>query len=404
MSSDIEAVPNGHVTTPRDFQAGAVSAGLKSKAGALDLALLYSDREGAVAGVFTRNLVKGAPVLVSRERVAGGRVRAVVANSGGSNSLNGPGGYGDAVEMTEIAARKLGLTAEQVTVASTGVTGERLPMAKVRDGIARVEVSEDGGPAFARAIMTTDTRPKETAVRVTTAAGAYAIGGCAKGSGMLHPDMATMLAYATTDAAVAPGLLSEILQRVADATLNMVSVDGDTSCSDTFLTLANGAAGLPVIEAGTPAATQFEAALLAVCRHLARELARDGEGASSLIEVIVTGAATADDARRLARTITTSPLVKTAIAGRDPNWGRILVAAGRSGAALEEARASLRLQGTAVFERGVDVRSDEAALSANLDAAEVRIELDLGLGAGEATAWGCDLTTDYVHINSDYRT
>jgi glutamate N-acetyltransferase/amino-acid N-acetyltransferase len=284
------------------------------------------------------------------------------------------------------------------------VTGTRLPVDKVKMAMPRIILREDGGHDFALAIMTTDTRPKETAVRVETPAGGYSIGGCAKGSGMVHPDMATMLAYVTTDANVEPGLLGDVHRRVADATLNMVSIDGDTSCSDTFLTLANGAAGLARIEAGTPEAAAFEEALVAVATHLARELARDGEGAGRLMEVVVTGASSVGDARRVARTITTSPLVKTAVAGCDPNWGRILVAAGRAGAVLEEPKASLKLQGQTLLERGAAVPFSEPEMRARLAAAEVRIELDLGLGDGAATAWGCDLTTEYVHINADYTT
>jgi glutamate N-acetyltransferase/amino-acid N-acetyltransferase len=401
------AIDGGGVTTPAGFRAGAVCAGLYEggpKAGALDLAILVSDRPCCAAAVFTRNLVKGAPVVLSQERMTGGRVRAVVANSGCSNSLNGPGGYEDAKLMTAFAAAHCGIEPEEVAVASTGVTGTRLPVDKVKMAMPRIILREAGGHDFALAIMTTDTRPKETAVRVETPAGGYSIGGCAKGSGMVHPDMATMLAYVTTDANVEPGLLGDVHRRVADATLNMVSIDGDTSCSDTFLTLANGAAGLPRIEAGTPEAAAFEEALLAVATHLARELARDGEGAGRLMEVVVTGASSVGDARRVARTITTSPLVKTAVAGCDPNWGRILVAAGRAGAVLEEPKASLKLQGQTLLERGAAVPFSEPEMRARLAAAEVRIELDLGLGDGAATAWGCDLTTEYVHINADYTT
>jgi glutamate N-acetyltransferase/amino-acid N-acetyltransferase len=389
------------------FRAGAVCAGLYEggpKAGAFDLAILVSDRACNGAAVFTQNLVKGAPVVLSQERMAGGRVRAVVANSGCSNSLNGPGGYEDANLMTAFAAAHCGIEPEQFAVASTGVTGTRLPVDKVKTAMPRISLREDGGHDFALAIMTTDTRPKEIAVRVQTAAGAYSVGGCAKGSGMIHPDMATMLAYVTTDADVEPGFLREAHRRVADATLNMVSVDADTSCSDTFMTLANGASGLPRIEAGTAEAAAFEEALTAVATHLARELARDGEGAGRLMEVVVTGAASIEDARKVARTITTSPLVKTAVAGCDPNWGRILVAAGRAGALLEESKASLKLQGKTLLERGAALLFSEPEMRAKLEAPEVRIELDLGLGDATATAWGCDLTTEYVHINADYTT
>jgi glutamate N-acetyltransferase/amino-acid N-acetyltransferase len=404
---EIEVIPNGHVTTPKGFRAGAVCASMYAsgpKAGALDLALLYSERPCSAAAVFTQNLVKGAPVILSQERMAAGRVRAVIANSGCSNSLNGPGGYDDARLMTELAASHAGLAAEEVAVASTGVTGVRMPMDKIKAGIARIVARPEGGHDFAVAIMTTDTRPKEIAVRVRTAAGSYTIGGCAKGSGMIHPDMATMLAYATTDADVEPGLLRTLHRQVADETINMVSIDGDTSCSDTFLALANGAAGLARIEAGRPEADGFRQGLLAVSMHLARELARDGEGAGRLMEVAVTGAASVEDARRIARTITTSPLVKTAVAGCDPNWGRILVAAGRAGGRLVEAKTTLKLQGRTLLARGASQPFVEAEMRAKLDAAEVLIELDLGLGDASATAWGCDLTTDYVHINADYTT
>jgi glutamate N-acetyltransferase/amino-acid N-acetyltransferase len=405
--AEIEVVPGGHLTTPKGFLAGAVCAGMYEagpKAGALDLGLFYSERPCAAAAVFTRNLVKGAPVVLSQERMAAGGVRGVVANSGCSNSLNGPGGYEDARLMTELAAAHLGLAPSEVAVSSTGVTGVRLPMDKVKAGIARIVAKPDGGHDFALAIMTTDTRPKEVAVRVDTPAGAYSVAGCAKGSGMVHPDMATMLAFVTTDADVAPDLLRALHREVADVSLNMVSVDGDTSCSDTYMLFANGAAGLPRIEAGTPEAAVFREALTRVATHLAREIARDGEGAGRLMEVVVTGAASTDDARRVARTVTTSPLVKTAVAGCDPNWGRILVAAGRAGARLVEARTTLRLQGETLLRAGEAQPFDEAEMRARLAAPEVRIELDLGLGDGSATAWGCDLTAEYVHINADYTT
>jgi len=403
----IEPIPNGNVTTPQGFRAGAVCAGMYAgglKAGALDLALLVSDRECSAGGVFTRNLVKGAPVVVCRERLAQGRLRAVVANSGNSNSLNGPGGYRDATEMTELAASHLGLAPEEVAVSSTGVTGVAMPMEKVRAGLPRIGVDRDGGSAFAHAIMTTDTYGKECAFAVRDEAGVYYVGGCAKGSGMIHPDMATMLAYVTTDAAVERGLLQRLTAEVADETLNMLSVDGDTSCSDTLLVFANGAAGGPRVEAGSARAEAFRDALRAVCLQLTRLLARDGEGAGRMIEVEVHGAVSLADARRVARTITTSPLVKTAVAGADPNWGRILVAAGRAGAALEEAKTSMRLQGELLLDRGTAQPFDEETLHQKLAADEVRIELDLGLGDAVARAWGCDLTTEYVHINADYRT
>ena len=400
----ITKIPDGHVTLPKGFLAGAVSAGIKTRVGALDLCLLLSERDCAAAGVFTRNEVKGAPVVLSAEHVADGRLRAIVANSGCSNSLNGPGGYEDATEMAQLAASQLGLAVTEVAVCSTGVTGVRMPMEKVRSHLPTVAVSAEGGPSLAEAIMTTDTRPKSVAVSAVTGGGSYTVAGCAKGSGMIHPNMGTMFCFVTTDAEVEIEYLRALQREVADQTLNMVSVDGDTSCSDTFLVLANGAAGLPRIEAGTADAEEFRQALLTVCTHLSRELARDGEGAKHLIEIAVSGATSLEDARLVARTVSTSPLVKTAVAGFDPNWGRILVAAGRAGAALEESRTSMRLQGELIYDRGKALPFDEAAMSKRLEEEEVRIELDLGLGSAQATAWGCDLTADYVHINADYRT
>ena len=400
----IEIIPNGHLTTPEGYLAGAVSAGIKTRADALDLAMLVSDREASVAGVFTQNQVRAAAVILSQGRVSAGSLRGLVVNAGCANAITGEAGLADAEEMTRIAGAKVNLRAADFTVASTGVTGVRLPMANVRAGISAIDLSRHGGPAFARAIMTTDTRPKEIAVRVQDEGGAYVVAGCAKGSGMIHPNMATLLAFLTTDASVGADLLDRTLRQVVDETLNLVSIDGDTSCSDTTILFANGASGRSEIEPETPRASLFAEALRGVCMHLARELARDGEGASRLIEVVVTGAASVEAARSIARTITTSPLVKTAIAGCDPNWGRILVAAGRSGPRFDESMVSLRLQGELLFDRGAVLAFDEAAVSAKLEGEEVRIELDLGLGPASATAWGCDLTADYVRINADYRT
>jgi glutamate N-acetyltransferase / amino-acid N-acetyltransferase len=403
--SKIEPVPDGHLTTPKGFLAGAASAGIKTVPGALDLALLYSEHDCTVAGVFTRNLVRAAPVILTEKRLASGRLRAVVVNSGCSNALNGPGGMEDAEEMTRLAAAHLGINPDEVGVASTGVTGVRLPMSKIRSALPTIVLTHAGGPSFARAIMTTDTRPKEHAVQVQGSGGAsYAIGACAKGSGMIHPNMATMLSYVTTDARVEAGLLEEVTREVADATFNMVTVDGDTSCSDTLLVFANGASGMPTIEGGSPEADRFREALLAVCTHIARELARDGEGATRLIEVEVAGASSLHEARLMAKTIALSSLVKTAVAGADPNWGRILVAAGRSGARIEESRVRLYLQGELLFDRGQALPLLESDMRSKLESDEVAIRLDLSLGGATATAWGCDLTTDYVHINADYTT
>ncbi len=399
---EIRPITGGGVTTAKGFLAGAASAGIKSNVGALDVGILYSERECSVAGVFTTNRVRSAPVPVSQRRVKAGGLRGVVVNSGCANALTGKEGTADAEEMAALAARKLGLRDEEMAVASTGITGVRLPMVKVRAGIQAATLGHDG-LAFARAIMTTDTVPKEAAVAVGTPSDQYHIGGCAKGSGMIEPNMATMLAYVTTDVGIERDLLQTIVRDLANETFNMLSVDGDTSCSDTLLVFANGASGARV-EAGSDSEAGFQQALRTVFTELVRQLARDGEGAKHLIEVRVSGAASAQDARLVAKTVASSSLVKTAVAGCDPNWGRILVAAGRSGAEVDEGRTTLSLQGELLFERGKVLPFDEAAVRSRLEAPEVMIGVDLGIGEASAKAWGCDLTTDYVHINADYTT
>jgi glutamate N-acetyltransferase/amino-acid N-acetyltransferase len=290
-----------------------------------------------------------------------------------------------------------------VLVGSTGVIGRGLPMPKIREGIERIRLRGNGGPAFARAIMTTDTHPKEIAVRFMANRRVYTVGACAKGSGMIHPDMATMFCWITTDAPVASPFLRAALKRAVDDSLNMMSIDADTSTSDTTAVLANGAAGGTPIAAGTPAGASFERALRYVCIAMARMLARDGEGAEKLIEVRIEGAATAGEARAAARTVSASPLVKSAVHGNDPNWGRLLMAVGRSGARIRLDQARAWLGGIAVY-RGKPLAFDEKEASAYLRNEEVLLRVDLAAGKAAATAWGCDLTPDYVHINSDYTT
>ena len=404
----IETIEGGHATTPQGFFAGAVCAGMYAsgpKAGALDLGILYSDRECTSGGVLTQNMVKAAPVYVDEKRFPAGNIRGVITNSGNANAPFGDAGIAEAEEMAALGARKVGAPDHEFAVCSTGVTGVLIPMEKIRSAIPQVKATHDGGPAFATAIMTTDTVSKQTAVAVKDGERVlYTVGGCCKGSGMIHPNMATMLAYVTTDANVERAFMLAVVREVGDATFNMVTVDGDTSCSDTLLAMANGAAGGEPIRAGTPEAVQFKAALIEVCTQLSRKLARDGEGASHLLTVEVTSAATEAIARNVAKTVALSSLVKTAVAGNDPNWGRILVAAGRSGSPLEPTKTSVTLQGEVLFDRGRVLPFDEEALHALMKQDEVVITIDLGSGAARATSWGCDLTTEYVHINADYRT
>ncbi len=404
----IETIEGGNVTTPQGFFAGAVCAGMYAsgpKAGGLDLGILYSDRECTSGGVLTQNLVRSAPVYVNEKRFPAGNIRGIITNSGNANAPFGDAGIAEAEQMAALGAGKVGVPAEQFGVCSTGVTGVLLPIEKVQAAVPSIVATREGGPDFATAIMTTDTVSKQTAVAVKEGDRTlYTLGGCCKGSGMIHPNMATMLAYVTTDANVERGFMQAVVREVADATFNMVTVDGDTSCSDTLLAMANGAAGGAAITAGTPEAAQFKAALLEVCTQLSRKLARDGEGASHLVTVEVSGAQDEAVARNVAKTVALSSLVKTAVAGNDPNWGRILVAAGRSGSPVYAEKTSVTLQGEVLFDRGKVLPFDEYALHELMKQEEVVITIDLGSGSASATAWGCDLTTEYVHINADYRT
>ena len=397
----------GGLTAPAGWAAGAVYTGVRAYGPEprFDLGLLLSETPAAAAGLFTRNAVTGAPVELTRERVAAaGAARALAVNSGNSNVATGEAGRADARRMAALAAARLGVGPGEVLVASTGVIGRRLPMDRIGAGIAAVEVRHDGGADFARAMMTTDTRPKEAALRVEAGGRTYAVGGAAKGAGMIHPDMATMFAFLTTDAPAERGWLDATLRAAADRSFHMIDVDMDTSTSDMAIALANGAAGGEPVAAGHPAAEPLARAIGAVCVTLARELARDGEGARTLIEVVAEGAASEGDARLAARTIASSPLVKTMVAGRVPNWGRVLMAAGRSGAAIDAERARVWIGERCAFERGAPAATPEADISAAMDRDEVRIRIDLGRGGASATAWGCDLTAEYVRINADYTT
>jgi glutamate N-acetyltransferase/amino-acid N-acetyltransferase len=406
QTHDFEWIDAGGVTTPLGFVAGATYAGIKTYGPEprLDVALLASERPCVTAGIFTQNRVVGAPVSLCRERIAQGRGRAVVVNSGCSNVATGAAGLADAHRMAERAAQTLGIEPGDVLTASTGVIGRRLPMDKLEPGIARIMPSRDGGAAFAHAIMTTDTVPKSRAVRVHSAGRSYVIGGAAKGSGMVHPDMATVLCFLTTDAPADPRWLQETLRAVGDDSLNMLDVDMDTSTSDSMLLFANGAAGGAPLDASHAAAPAFTHALRALAIELTRDLARDGEGARTLIEVVVTGAASVADARIAARTVVSSPLVKTMVTGRDANLGRVLMALGRSGAQLQLEKTSVWIGKLCAFERGVATALDYAEISRIMRKPEVQLRADLGLGDATATAWGCDLTSEYVRINGEYTT
>jgi len=404
------------VTSPQGFRAGAVAVGVKKLSEKPDVAVLVCDVEAAAAAVFTQNKVCAAPVTVSREHLAkaSGRIRGVVANSGNANACTGKQGMADAREMAGVAAASLSCPARQFLVASTGVIGRLLPMEKVRAGVKTACVVRVCGPdadsAFARAIMTTDTRPKQAGARARIAGRTVTVAGSTKGVGMIAPNMATMLAFLTTDAAVAPTVLAKMLRRAADATFNCLTVDGHTSTNDTLIIMASGLAMQSAGRAAKPVAEKsadgkrLEGAILAVCDSLARQIAADAEGGTKVIEVRVTGAKSDAEARRAAGTIANSPLVKTAFFGQDPNWGRIVSAAGYAGISSGPETMRLTLGGLKVFDKGRPVAADEARLAAVMKAHDIDVHLDLGAGRGQARYLTCDFSYDYVKINAEYTT
>jgi glutamate N-acetyltransferase/amino-acid N-acetyltransferase len=401
MDSGFNLVPGGGVTTPCGFLAGATSAGIKyARNTRTDLAILSATAPCQAAAVFTTNRVKAAPVLLCQQRLREGEPSALVVNSGCANACTGEQGMADAVEMAALAAAHIGKRPAEVLVASTGVIGVPLPMDRIREAVPEIALTAAGGHDLARAIMTTDTVPKEVAVR----AGGFTIGGVAKGSGMIHPDLATLLGFLTTDAPVEREFLREALREAVDASFNMVSIDGDTSTNDSVIVLANGLAGGDIINKDSPRVAVFRETLGRTCRHLARAIASDGEGATRLIEVRVIGASSAADARLAARTIVNSPLVKAAVHGRDPNWGRVVAAAGRSGAELVPDRLELLIGDICLVREGSPVPFPQEEVVKLLGDSEVNINLNLHVGVGEAVAWGCDLSEEYVTINSDYTT
>ena len=403
------------MTYARGFRAGTAACGIKAfTTGASsiptgqrdDLCVVHSSYPCDTGGVFTTNKVKSASVVIDQLHLQRNRVQALTINSGNANACTGAQGFRDALLMAKLSADRLDLDPDQVLVSSTGVIGRYLPMEAIKPGIAEacVNLDPDGGEAAARAIMTTDTVPKTARVELDIAGTTVRVGGMSKGSGMIHPNMATMLAYITTDAAVEAGLMARLVRSIADRSFNQVTVDGDSSTNDSFLMLANGAAGNEPIRAGSVEAEQLESSLTHVAQELARAIARDGEGATKLITVRVLDAASREDAREAARAVASSSLVKTAVHGGDPNWGRVVCALGYSSAELALDRLHLTVGGLVVFERGSGVDVDLAAVRRAFEQPKIEIVAKLGLGEGSAEAWGCDLSEEYVRINADYTT
>jgi glutamate N-acetyltransferase/amino-acid N-acetyltransferase len=405
MAAEIEFIPQGTVTSPEGFFAGATSAGISKKAGdKQDLGILFSEAPCVAGGVFTTNRIKAAPVVLSQERLKQGRVGAVVVNSGCANACTGERGARNAAEMAKLVAEGIGVLPEDVLVASTGVIGVPLPMKRIRSGIDKVILSRDGGHELAKAMMTTDTFAKETAVAVRVGDNKFTIGGVAKGSGMIHPNLATLLCFLTTDAAVELDFARAALKKAVDISFNMISIDGDTSPNDMVLLMANGLAASEPVSPGAEPADVFEQGLEQVCVYLAKCIARDGEGASKLIEVTVSGALSLAEARSAARTIVSSSLVKAAVHGADPNWGRVMAALGRSGVEVEESKTDLYIGNIPVVKSGRPLPFSKRDIIKLLKGREVFIGLNLNLGSSNATAWGCDLSEEYVTINSRYMT
>ncbi len=393
------------------FRTASLHCGIKTaKEEPPDLALLYCQHAGAAAGVFTTNRVCAAPVTVSREHLKKSkhRARALVINAGNANACTGEQGLADARRMAELTAAGIGCKTEEVLVMSTGIIGHPLPIQKIEVGIDRAIgfVSEqDNTGDFARGIMTTDLVPKRAAVELGINRKTVHISGVCKGSGMIAPNMATMLGAVVTDAAIAPAVLQKALSDVASETFNCVSVDGDTSTNDSLVSIASGLAENPSISSASgPAYAMFRDGLLAVCDSLARQIAADGEGAKHTVTIYIGGTKNDADARKVARTIAESPLVKTAIAGNDPNWGRIMAAAGRSGVAFDPADAVLTVSGHELFRGGQPAPFEKAVVAAALKLRDVSVVLLVGDGPGRAKFYTCDLTHEYITINADYHT
>ena len=393
----------GGLTAAKGFTAGGLVAGIKASGGK-DLALLLSETTCAATGTFTRNAIRASSVDWCEKLLPSKEIRAVAVISGCANACTGTRGERDTATVAELTGQALGVPIHAVLTAATGVIGHFMPMENIAAGIRSLasQLTAEGGATFARTIMTTDTRPKEAAFRVRLSGGEITIGGCTKGSGMIHPNMATMLAFITTDVAIRPDRLRSLLRRAVDRTFNNLTVDGDTSTNDMVLTLANGTSGVKITSPTDLAL--FEEALTAVCSELCKAIAADGEGATKRVEITVTGAATEADARKAAKAVANSNLTKCALFGNDPNWGRISCAIGYSGAPFSAKKMSIKLAGTLVFRNLQPVAFDAEKVSNRLKEKVVQILIDLGNGTKSATAQTCDFSYDYVKINAEYHT
>ena len=393
------------VTFPKGFKAAGVKAGIK-KSGNLDLALIYTEKEAAVAGVFTKNAVAAAPVIVSREVVKGGKAHAIVANAGCANACTGETGLANARKMAALAAAEVGCAPDEVLVGSTGIIGVNLPMDKLEAGIkaAAAELSEDGSKNAGNAIITTDTYSKACSCEVEIGGQAVRFGAIAKGSGMIQPNMATMLCYITTDANISSQLMQKALSEIVEVSFNMISVDGDMSTNDTVLVLANGASGAAEITDGSPEYDKFYATLKEICQELSKRIAADGEGATKFLTINVSGTKTFEDAKTVAMSIAKSPLVKTAFFGEDPNWGRVICAVGYAGIPMVPEKTVIKFGGVPVYANGLGAEFNEDDIQKVMAEHDIVIDVEMGMGDAKATVWSCDFSYEYVKINGEYHT
>ena len=393
------------VTFPKGVKAAGVKAGIK-KSGNLDLALIYTEKEAAVAGVFTKNAVAAAPVIVSREVVKGGKAHAIVANAGCANACTGETGLANARKMAALAAAEVGCAPDEVLVGSTGIIGVNLPMDKLEAGIkaAAAELSEDGSKNAGNAIITTDTYSKACSCEVEIGGQAVRFGAIAKGSGMIQPNMATMLCYITTDANISSQLMQKALSEIVEVSFNMISVDGDMSTNDTVLVLANGASGAAEITDGSPEYDKFYATLKEICQELSKRIAADGEGATKFLTINVSGTKTFEDAKTVAMSIAKSPLVKTAFFGEDPNWGRVICAVGYAGIPMVPEKTVIKFGGVPVYANGLGAEFNEDDIHKVMAEHDIVIDVEMGMGDAQATVWSCDFSYEYVKINGEYHT
>ncbi len=393
------------VTYPQGFQAAGVKAGIK-KSGNLDVAVIYTEKEAAVAGTFTQNAVAAAPVRASKKVVATGMAHAITANAGCANACTGEQGEKDAAAMQDITATALGCKADDVVVASTGVIGVNLPMAKMEAGIKQAvkELSTTGSENAGKAIITTDTYSKACATEITLGGKEVRFGAIAKGSGMIQPNMATMLCFITTDAAIDSKLLQKALSEIVEVSFNMISIDGDMSTNDMVIVMANGAAGNALIIEENEDYKLFKSTLQHICQELSKKIAADGEGATKFLTISVTGAKSFADAKTVGMSVAKSPLVKTAFFGEDPNWGRVICAVGYAGVPLDPDKTVVKFGDIPVYAHGVGAVYDEAELRKVMEAHDIVIGIDLGEGNAAADIWSCDFSYEYVKINGEYHT